>query len=315
MADMKPAKRSTEEVPARKTVTYEVIENPPDADGDFLPDAAEEDLGTDPHSKDTDRDGRSDGEELLLDDTDPLQAPAPPSQPGPSGNPTVTAFSAEGGDALGFAPSSRPKNYEPASRPKGPGPDTDGDGLSDEFEKGWGSDPSQRDPDGDGLSDFAEWTLDTKPRNADSDGDGYADGEDLAFGDPLAWNEGGEARSQFVQRARELFEQEGSDRDHDLVRDYLEGQEGTKVDDPDTDNDGLGDMVELQLGTSPISPANGTADLDTARERLGERRYDAEAAQQETSGFGAPVYEEPVYEPAVDETAEADPGLDEPADF
>ena len=46
---------------------------PNDLDGDHIPDVAEIDLGTDPDHPDTDRDGRTDGQEVLHDGTDPLQ--------------------------------------------------------------------------------------------------------------------------------------------------------------------------------------------------------------------------------------------------
>ena len=80
------------------------------------------------------------------------------------------------------------QNYQPSRAPRGrPGPTADGDGLSDDFETNvFFSDPNAVDPDGDGLSDWAEYWVDTKPKVADSDGDGLLDGEDLAFGDPLA---------------------------------------------------------------------------------------------------------------------------------
>ena len=45
---------------------------PADADGDRLPDSVEAQLGTTPDDPDTDGDGRTDGEEVLLDGTDPL---------------------------------------------------------------------------------------------------------------------------------------------------------------------------------------------------------------------------------------------------
>ena len=45
---------------------------PWDRDRDRIPDEVELELGLDPEEADTDGDGRSDGEELLLDDTDPL---------------------------------------------------------------------------------------------------------------------------------------------------------------------------------------------------------------------------------------------------
>lgn len=75
--------------------------------------------------------------------------------------------------------------------------DTDGDGLSDEFEALVGSDPTLADTDNDGLSDLEEVSLDgdagsyrpcqdTDPANPDTDGDGFTDGEEAALGsDPL----------------------------------------------------------------------------------------------------------------------------------
>ncbi|MEE2755100.1 MAG: MopE-related protein [Myxococcota bacterium] len=46
---------------------------PNDADADHVPDVIEDELGTDPDRSDTDGDGRTDGEEILIDGTDPLQ--------------------------------------------------------------------------------------------------------------------------------------------------------------------------------------------------------------------------------------------------
>ena len=71
--------------------------------------------------------------------------------------------------------------------------DSDGDGLSDEFEQAIGSDPLLADSDGDGLSDFDEVAFDgdasvysvledTDPLDSDTDGDGEPD---LTDEDPL----------------------------------------------------------------------------------------------------------------------------------
>ena len=69
------------------------------------------------------------------------------------------------------------QNFEPARRHVGAGPDSDGDGLSDDFEANvFGSDPIARDGDGHGLNDWAEYWLDTKPKDNDSDRDGWLDG-------------------------------------------------------------------------------------------------------------------------------------------
>ncbi|MHC4392236.1 MAG: hypothetical protein ACYS22_13105 [Planctomycetota bacterium] len=48
-----------------------------DRDKDMLLDSAEADAGTDPQNKDTDGDGRGDGEEVLIDGTDPMKKDRP----------------------------------------------------------------------------------------------------------------------------------------------------------------------------------------------------------------------------------------------
>lgn len=58
--------------------------------------------------------------------------------------------------------------------------DSDSDGLSDEDEKMYSTDPLNSDSDSDGLSDRDETkTWKTDPLNPDSDGDGYKDGEEV----------------------------------------------------------------------------------------------------------------------------------------
>ena len=181
------------------------------------------------------------------------------------------------------------QNYQPAQRHKGTGPDSDGDGLSDDFETNvFFSDPTSPDPDGDGLNDYAEYWLDTKPKDADSDRDGWLDGEDLAFGDPLRWNDGGAERTALREQVRKIFDVDGSDKDKDWVSDRLEAGEGTKVDNPDSDGDGLGDAVEIQLRNAGVttnqdSTPDDTTDLDAARERLGERRWESDKPPWESS--------------------------------
>jgi hypothetical protein len=65
-------------------------------------------------------------------------------------------------------------------------PDSDGDGLPDDYELLIGTDPLNADSDGDGLTDAQELTLHTDPLNPDSDNDGDSDGDEVAAGtDPL----------------------------------------------------------------------------------------------------------------------------------
>ncbi|MEQ6899922.1 Stk1 family PASTA domain-containing Ser/Thr kinase [Nocardioides sp. YIM 152588] len=64
--------------------------------------------------------------------------------------------------------------------------DRDGDGLSDEEEKAFGSDPKKADTDTDGLDDLAEREAGTDPNNPDTDGDTARDGPEVDAGsDPL----------------------------------------------------------------------------------------------------------------------------------
>lgn len=61
--------------------------------------------------------------------------------------------------------------------------DTDGDGLTDDQEQMFGTDPASKDTDGDGLDDRAEVQVyGTNPLNRDTDNDGYLDGQEVANG-------------------------------------------------------------------------------------------------------------------------------------
>lgn len=61
--------------------------------------------------------------------------------------------------------------------------DSDGDGLTDDEERGLGTDPYLIDTDKDGLTDREEVKVyKTNPLNPDTDGDGYSDGEEVKNG-------------------------------------------------------------------------------------------------------------------------------------
>ncbi|MBD3192744.1 MAG: hypothetical protein GF308_19045 [Candidatus Heimdallarchaeota archaeon] len=63
------------------------------------------------------------------------------------------------------------------------GYDTDGDGLTDEEESTYGTDPNDEDSDDDGLLDGEEVnTHETDPTDDDSDDDTYTDGEEIDAG-------------------------------------------------------------------------------------------------------------------------------------
>jgi len=61
--------------------------------------------------------------------------------------------------------------------------DTDSDGLTDEEESTYGTDPTKVDTDGDGLYDRDEVKIfKTDPNNADTDGDGFSDADEIRAG-------------------------------------------------------------------------------------------------------------------------------------
>jgi len=75
--------------------------------------------------------------------------------------------------------------------------DTDGDGMSDDWEQTYGLNPNDpadaaQDIDGDGLTNLQEFGRQTDPRNADTDGDGIRDGLEVQTGsdpsDPASYN-------------------------------------------------------------------------------------------------------------------------------
>ena len=72
-------------------------------------------------------------------------------------------------------------------------PDTDGDGMDDNWENAHGLNPnvddSGGDPDFDGLSNLEEYQNNTDPQDSDTDGDGLNDGYEVSIGtDPLTPN-------------------------------------------------------------------------------------------------------------------------------
>lgn len=125
--------------------------------------------------------------------------------------------------------------------------DTDGDGLSDNFELLHGLNNTTNDTDSDGLTDLDEWTfLGTSATTNDTDGDGLLDGQELlgtAFGfpsNPLLTDSDGDG----ILDGDDVFLNSlDSDQDGDGIPDYL---------DTDDDNDGLLDVDETT--TDPLNP-------------------------------------------------------------
>ena len=169
----------------------------------------------------------------------------------PSGGFGTSLAMVPGGMAPGFGavdPFGMPGAALPSAVVGGPGQtDSDGDGLTDQFEGLFGTDPNRADTDGDGLGDSAETaTYHTDPLRADTDGDGVSDAAEVAAGtDP-----GRAALPQGAADAR-FGGMQTLDTDQDGLSDYEERMMGTRADVADSDSDGLNDGVERGLGSDP----------------------------------------------------------------
>lgn len=156
------------------------------------------------------------------------------------------------------------------------GPDSDGDGFTDEAEAEYGSNPQSGgnapgftcasllrerlagvDDDGDGLTRGDEMRSGTNPGEADSDGDGCADGAEVWSGsspvDPksLPTSRGGFCLGDTAKLQRGLST-EVDDTDADGLVDWLELALGTDPRSADSDGDGIYDGKEVTLGCDPL---------------------------------------------------------------
>ena len=111
--------------------------------------------------------------------------------------------------------------------------DTDGDGLLNQQEASYGTDPNNADTDRDGLIDGQEvFQTGTSPLVPDTDGDGLLDGDEIK------------------RRTNPLI----PDTDGDSSRDGDEVRLGTDPLRMDTDSDGLPDGVEVGSCPDPLNP-------------------------------------------------------------
>lgn len=96
------------------------------------------------------------------------------------------------------------------------------------------------DTDGDGLSDNLEQLYYTNPNNADTDGDGYLDGVEVELGYSPHMGEGTRMHEH--------------DMDADGLNDWLERWFNADINGNDTDGDGYEDLQEVLHGYSPSLP-------------------------------------------------------------
>ena len=83
----------------------------------------------------------------------------------------TNGFGAGSADPFAMAPVPQPSGIT----------DQDGDGLTDDFEKLFGTDATKGDSDGDGLTDAYETSIShTDPLSADTDRDGLTDAAEVA---------------------------------------------------------------------------------------------------------------------------------------
>jgi len=262
----------------------------PDADGDYIDNQKEDELGLTPTNVDTDNDQLDEGRELFLYHTDPLD------------DDTDDDNISDGDEVIYFG-------TNPLE------PDSDFDGLSDRWEVDLGTDPWDTDTDGDLLTDGEEWnTIGSDPRlndtdsdglddweeynlgadgyfttidNNDTDADGIIDGDEASYGtspidsdsdddnildgeeviagadgfvtDPLDDDSDDDGLLDGAEVNTHLTDPNDSDSDDDNILDGEEvigGIDGfvTNPNDADTDSDGFDDDVEISEGTDPTDP-------------------------------------------------------------
>ncbi len=146
--------------------------------------------------------------------------------------------------------------------------DSDKDGLSDDEEKLYKTDPNNPDTDGDKLSDGQEVLLyHTNPLLKDTDGDRLTDSEELYLcdTDPLKKDSDGNGITDDLEdQDKDTITNYDeislgsnpklADSDFDNLTDDKELLYKTSLTNEDTDNDGFTDGNEIKYGTDPLNP-------------------------------------------------------------
>ncbi|MFZ9888012.1 MAG: MYXO-CTERM sorting domain-containing protein [Myxococcota bacterium] len=277
---------------SERTNSRDPVDNPlddngnlDDDDGDGLDNATEGTIGTDPNDPDTDNDGINDGTEVNgANDTNPLDPDTDNDGLCDGRVTTPIAGVCSGGEDLngnGFTEPTETSPTDPDSDDDGlcDGPaaasvtactlaeDKDADGTRDPTE----TSPLDPDSDDDGLPDRLEVVGGsyangkTDPLNPDTDGDGLCDGQASAA--TAGQCEGGEDVNadgvvQVTETDPTLFDDLSPvDTDDDGLFDDEEEDLGTDPNDPDSDDDGLLDGTEVR-GDNPTDPLDPDSDND-----------------------------------------------------
>ena len=201
-----------------------------DTDNDGLQDKYEQTYRTDPKKPDTDGGGVSDGAEILLDGTNPLDK-------------SDDINLDDDSDTL--------SNSEEIILDSNPSlADSDNDGLSDYEELIYKTNALLKDTDFDGLSDFREVKeFNTNPVEFDTDADGVSDGTEILVDKTDAKNPQNNLKK---------------DSDSDGLTDSEEARIGTEISQMDTDGDGYKDGQEVKAGYSPLGSGKLGGDIKAA---------------------------------------------------
>ncbi len=268
-----------------------------DSDGDGLFDIDEAAWGTEPYVADTDGDGLTDGEEVYvyhtmpliidtdMDDlsdgdevniygTDPLSADSDSDGIPDKAELDVGLDPNKASDATEDLDGDGVNNideYNAGTAIDIDETDSDGDGLIDIDEVIWGTAPDNDDSDSDGLTDGMEvHYYGTDPLNNDTDSDGLSDGDEVNIynTDPLSADSDSDGIPDKVELDVGLNPNyaldAAGDLDEDNVSNLDEYINGTKInlDETDSDNDGIPDVVENDVGLDPNDASDATGDLD-----------------------------------------------------
>ncbi|MDM8535267.1 Ig-like domain-containing protein [Desulfobacterales bacterium HSG17] len=187
-------------------------------------------------------------------------------------------------------------------------PDTENDGMSDEWETENGLNPddasdASADNDNDGLNNLEEFIYKTEPDNGDSDNDGINDGDEVAAGiDPTddtdsdpnnAKDADNDGMPDFWEKLFGLDPAYSFDDELDADNDGLTNLEEfilkSNPNDPDTDNDGMPDGWEYDYGLDIFDPSDAGIDTDNdGLSSIGEYMASTNPANPDTDGDGLP---------------------------